>query len=175
GCNKNVGIISPVRGNQLRSEQMTMTAAETAHGRRDSSGSILEVVWQHHTFPRPSVENRTDSTAERDVLPPQLHLQAAPAAIKDNRAFQPWPLAIARFCQLVPGNEQIVRPLYPKHLHPDQYGRDHDRVHAIYANAVHALQPGQCVALFIYEAAYAPTSATAPPDSTPRSTYFFAR
>jgi len=65
GCNKNVGIISPVRGNQLRSEQMTMTAAETAHGRRDSSGSILEVVWQHHTFPRPSVENRTDGAVER--------------------------------------------------------------------------------------------------------------
>jgi hypothetical protein len=29
-----------------------------------------------------------------------------------------------RLCQLVPGNEQIVRPLDPKHLHPDQYRRD---------------------------------------------------
>jgi hypothetical protein len=52
----------------------------------------------------------------------------------------------------VPGNEQIVRPLYPKHLHPDQYRRDDDRVHAVYANAVHALKPGQSVALFVYEA-----------------------
>jgi hypothetical protein len=52
----------------------------------------------------------------------------------------------------MPGNEQIVSPLYPKHLHPDQYWRHHDRVHAVYANAVDALQPGQCVALFIDEA-----------------------
>jgi hypothetical protein len=52
----------------------------------------------------------------------------------------------------MPGNEQIVRPLDPKHLHSDQYGRDNDRVHTIYANAVHALQPGQCVAFFIHEA-----------------------
>ena len=129
-----------------------MTAAETAHGRRGSSGSILEVVWQHHTFPRPSVENRTDGAPERGVLSPKLHLQAASSAIKEDRALEPWPLLIPRFCQLVPGNEQIISPLYPKHLHPDQYWRDHDRVHAIYANAVHALQPGQCVALFIYKA-----------------------
>src|SRR5208282_4357227 len=114
--------------------------------------SILEVVWQHNTFPRPSVENRTDGAAERHVLPPKLHLQTASAAIKENRAFEPRPLVIPRFCQLVPGNEQIVGPLYPKHLNPDQYRRDHDRVHAVYTNAVHALQPGQCVALFIYEA-----------------------
>jgi hypothetical protein len=53
---------------------------------------------------------------------------------------------------LVPGNEQIVRPLYPEHLHSDQHWRDHDRVHAVYTNAVHALQPGQCAALFICEA-----------------------
>jgi len=53
---------------------------------------------------------------------------------------------------LVPGNEQIVGPLYPKHLHPNQYWRDHNRVHAAYTNAVHALKPGQRVALFIYEA-----------------------
>jgi hypothetical protein len=53
---------------------------------------------------------------------------------------------------MVPGNEQIVGPLYPKHFHPDQYWRDHDRVHAVYTNAVHALKPGQRVALFIYEA-----------------------
>jgi hypothetical protein len=53
---------------------------------------------------------------------------------------------------LVAGNEQIVRPLYPKHLHPDQYRCDDNRVHAVYANAVHALKPGQCVALFVYEA-----------------------
>jgi hypothetical protein len=53
---------------------------------------------------------------------------------------------------MVPGYEQIVRPLYPKHLRSDQYGRDHDRVHAIYTDAVNTLQPGQCVALFIYEA-----------------------
>jgi hypothetical protein len=53
---------------------------------------------------------------------------------------------------MVPGYEQIVRPLYPKHLHSDQYGRDHDRVHAIYTNAVHALKPGQCITLFIHEA-----------------------
>ncbi len=46
GYIKNVGILRPVRGDQLRSEQMTMTAAEAAHGRCDSSGSILEVVWQ---------------------------------------------------------------------------------------------------------------------------------
>jgi len=129
-----------------------MTAADAAHGRRDSVGSILEVVWQHHTFPRPCVENRTDGAAERSIFPPRLHLQAAPAAIKEDRAFQTWPLAIPRFCQVVPSNEQIVRPLYPKHLHPDQYWRDHDRVYAVYTNAVHALQPGQCVALFIYEA-----------------------
>ena len=45
-----------------------MTAAETAHGRRGSSGSILEVVWQHHTLPRPCVEHRTDGAAERGVL-----------------------------------------------------------------------------------------------------------
>src|SRR5208282_2968311 len=109
-------------------------------------------AWQHHTFPCPGVENRTDGAAERGVLSPQLHLQAAPSAIKEDRAFEPWPLAIPRFCQLVPGNEQIVGPLYPKHLHPDQYWRDHDRVHTVYTNAVHALQPGQCVALFIYEA-----------------------
>jgi hypothetical protein len=51
----------------------------------------------------------------------------------------------------MPRDEQIVGPLYPKHLHPDQYRRDHDRVHAVYTNAVHALQPGQGVALFIYE------------------------
>jgi hypothetical protein len=38
--------------------------------------------------------------------------------------------------------EEIVGPLYPKHLHPDQYWRDHDRVHAVYANTVHALKPG---------------------------------
>jgi hypothetical protein len=53
---------------------------------------------------------------------------------------------------MVPGNEQIIRPLNPKHLHSDQYGRDHDRVHTIYANAVHTLQPGQCVTPFIHEA-----------------------
>jgi hypothetical protein len=53
---------------------------------------------------------------------------------------------------LVPSNEQIVGPLYPKHLHPDQYRRNDDRVHAVYTNAVHALKPGQCVALFVYEA-----------------------
>jgi hypothetical protein len=53
---------------------------------------------------------------------------------------------------LVPGNEQIVGPRYPKHLHPDQYWRDHYRVHAVYANAIHALKPGQRVALFTYEA-----------------------
>ena len=35
------------------------------------------------------------------------------------------------------------------HLQSDQYGRDHDRVHTVYANAVHALQPRQCVTLFI--------------------------
>jgi hypothetical protein len=50
---------------------------------------------------------------------------------------------------MVPRNEQIVRPLDPKHLQSNQYGRDHDRVHTVYANAVHALQPGQCVTLFI--------------------------
>jgi hypothetical protein len=49
---------------------------------------------------------------------------------------------------VVTGNEQIVRPLYPKHLHPDQYGRDHDRVHTVYTYAVHALKPVQCAALF---------------------------
>src|SRR5271163_2567443 len=70
GCNKNVGILRPVRDSHPRSEQMTMTAAETAHGRRDSSGRILEVVWQHHTFSGPSVENRTDGAAERGVLSP---------------------------------------------------------------------------------------------------------
>src|SRR5271165_3950370 len=68
---KSVGILLPVRGDRTRSEHMTMTAAETAHGRRGSSGSILEVVWQHHTFPRPSVENRTHGAAERGVLSPQ--------------------------------------------------------------------------------------------------------
>jgi hypothetical protein len=53
---------------------------------------------------------------------------------------------------MVPGNEQIVRPLDPKHLQSDQYGRDHDRVHTVYTNAVHALQPRQCVTLFIHVA-----------------------
>ena len=93
GYIKSGGILRPVRGNRTRSEQMTMTAAETAHGRRGSSGSILEVVWQHHTFPRSGVENRTDGAAERGVLSPQLHLQAAPSAIKEDRAFEPRPLA----------------------------------------------------------------------------------
>jgi hypothetical protein len=53
---------------------------------------------------------------------------------------------------LVAGNEQIVRPFYPKHLHPDQYRCDDDRVHAVCADAVHALKPRQDVALFVYEA-----------------------
>src|SRR5208282_5739522 len=101
-----VGILRPVRDSHPRSEQMTMTAAETAHGRRDSSGSILELVWQHHTFPRPSVEHRRDGAAERGVLSPKLHLQTSPAAIKEDRAFEPRPLVIPRFWQLVPGNEQ---------------------------------------------------------------------
>jgi hypothetical protein len=47
---ESVGILRPVPDSHPRSEQMTMTAAEAAHGRRDSSGSLLEVVWQHHTF-----------------------------------------------------------------------------------------------------------------------------
>jgi hypothetical protein len=53
---------------------------------------------------------------------------------------------------MVLGNEQIVRPLNPKHLQSDQYGGDHDRVHPVYSNTVHALQPGQCVTLFIHVA-----------------------
>jgi hypothetical protein len=48
--------------------------------------------------------------------------------------------------------EEIVGPLYPKHLHPDQYWRDHDRVHAVDTNAVHALKPGQSASMFIDEA-----------------------
>jgi hypothetical protein len=52
----------------------------------------------------------------------------------------------------MPRDEQIVGPLDPKHLQSDQYGRDHDRVHAVYANTVHALQPGQCLTLFIHVA-----------------------
>src|SRR5208282_3478888 len=147
-----VGLLCSLRGNQIGFEQMTMTATDAAHGRCYSRGRILEVVWHGNTFPRSRVENRTDSTAERGVLAPQLHLQAASAAIKEDRAFEPWPLAIARFCQLVPGNEQIVRPLYPEHFHPDQYWCDHDRVYAVYTNAVHGLKPGQRVALFIHEA-----------------------
>src|ERR1039458_3715604 len=66
GYIKSGGILRPVRGNRTRSEQMTMTAAETAHGRRGSSGSILEVVWQHHTFPRPSVENQIGRASCRE-------------------------------------------------------------------------------------------------------------
>jgi hypothetical protein len=53
---------------------------------------------------------------------------------------------------MVPRNEQIIRPLNPKHLHSDQHGRDRDRVHTIDTNAVHTLQPRQCVTLFIREA-----------------------
>jgi hypothetical protein len=52
----------------------------------------------------------------------------------------------------MPRDEQIVGPLYPKHLYSDQCWRYHDRVHAVYTNAVNALKPGQCIALFIYEA-----------------------
>src|SRR5580658_6838747 len=131
---------------------MTMPATDAADGGRDSVSSILEIVWQHHMFSRPRIENRTDGAAECNVLSPRLHLQTAPAPIKEDRAFQAWPLAIPRLCQTVPGNEQIVGPLDPKHLHPDQHRRDDDRMHAVYPNAVHTLKPGQCIALFVYEA-----------------------
>jgi hypothetical protein len=46
GYIKSGGILSPVRASQpSRSKQMTMTTAEAAHGRCESGGSILEVVW----------------------------------------------------------------------------------------------------------------------------------
>src|SRR6202451_4651608 len=92
GYIKSVRILHAVRSRQPGSEQMTMTAAEAAHGRCDSGGSILEVVWQHHTFPRPSVENRTHGAAEREVLSPQLHFQPPPPAIKEAWAFTRGPL-----------------------------------------------------------------------------------
>ena len=80
-------ILRAVRGSQFRSEQMTMPATDTADGRRDSVSSILESGWQHHMFPRPRIENRTDGTAESNILSPQLHVQTAPAPIKYDRAF----------------------------------------------------------------------------------------
>src|SRR5205807_7238588 len=52
GYIKRIGILGPVRGNQLRTEQVTMTAAEAAHSRCDSGGSILEGVGQRHTLAR---------------------------------------------------------------------------------------------------------------------------
>jgi hypothetical protein len=37
-------------------------------------------------------------------------------------------------------------------LYPNQYRRDDHRVHTVYTDAVDALKPGQCVALFTDEA-----------------------
>src|SRR5208282_1272302 len=99
-----VGLLRSLRGDQIRFEQMTMTATDAAHGSCYSRGRILEVVWQGNTFPRSRVENRTDSTAEGGVLAPQLHLQAAPAAVKEDRAFEPCSLALPRLRQFVPSN-----------------------------------------------------------------------
>src|SRR5208282_2401780 len=99
-----VGFLRSLRGDQIGFEQVTMTAAHAAHGRCHSRGRILEVVWQGNTFPRSRVENRTDSAAERGVLAPQLHLKAAPAAIKEDRAFEPCSLALPRLRQFVPSN-----------------------------------------------------------------------
>jgi hypothetical protein len=113
---------------------------------------VSELLRQRRIFARPRVENRTDGSPEGTVVSPKLHFKATPAAIKEDRAFQPRPLPVLQLRQAVPGNEQIVRPLYSKHLHSDQYWRDYDRVHAVYANAVHALQPRQRVGMFIDEA-----------------------
>ena len=82
---KSVVILPLVRGNQPKSEQMTVTAAEAAHGRCDSGGSIQEVVWQHHTFPSPGVENGRHSSAERHIVSPELHFQASSSAIEKDR------------------------------------------------------------------------------------------
>src|SRR5579859_396504 len=149
---KRVVILRVVRDSQPRSEQMTVTASEAAHSGCDSGGSILEVVWQHYTFPRPGVENRTDRTAERDIVSPELHLQASSSAIEKDRTLEPRPWSACRACQGMPGDEQIVRPRYPKHLYSDQHGCYHNGMHAVHSNAVHALKPSQKLAAFTQEA-----------------------
>ncbi|MFZ0796716.1 MAG: hypothetical protein WCA13_01200 [Terriglobales bacterium] len=52
----------------------------------------------------------------------------------------------------MPSNEQIIRSRYPKHLYSDQYGCYHDRMHAVYADTVHALKPRQSRTSLIHEA-----------------------
>jgi hypothetical protein len=52
----------------------------------------------------------------------------------------------------MPGDEQIICPLNPDHLHSHQNGSDHDGMHAVYPDAVHPLQPGQRIAVRTHEA-----------------------
>jgi hypothetical protein len=52
----------------------------------------------------------------------------------------------------MPSDEQIVSARYPKHLYANQHRCYHDRVHAVYADTVHALKPRQSLASFINQA-----------------------
>jgi hypothetical protein len=96
-----------------------MTTSKAANRNRHPGYSRLKSFRQHRTFAGSRVKNWTDGAAEAGVLSPKLQFQTASPPVKQDGTDQPGLLAVYRFRQRMPRNQQIVGPFNSQHLEPD--------------------------------------------------------
>src|SRR5450432_154354 len=95
---------------------MTVAATEATNRGSHQQDSILKFSGQRCRLASASVENGTDRLTERRVRAPKFHLQTTSASIEKDGTLNLRTLTIARGCEAVSSNEQVVGALHPKHL-----------------------------------------------------------
>src|SRR5205807_3735030 len=135
---------------------MCVTASNAADASGQPKNCIVEPGWSSGLISTPPVENRSHKSLELIVFVPQLHLQNALPAMKQDGVLKSGPVFAFNRRQGVTCDQQLISGFYAEHLQSHETGGQHYRMKAVHPNGIDTLKRCERSTVVVHETAIGP-------------------